>query len=79
MTFAANTRDRIQIEAYLKTQYQEGKLCYGIHISNRALITCLVFERMGNQVHFVDAADSGYAMTAVGLKKQLKETSYETS
>ena len=35
-------------------------------------MTCLVFERMGSQVHFVDAADGGYAMAAVGLKKQLK-------
>ena len=33
------------------------------------LMTCLIFERMGSQVHFVDAADGGYAMAAVGLKK----------
>jgi hypothetical protein len=79
MTFAANTSDRIKLEAYLKAQHQEGKLCYGIHITNRALMTCLVFERMGSQVHFVDAADGGYAMAAIGLKKQLKEESCKTS
>ncbi len=72
MTFAAATNDRIKLEKYLAKQHQQGKLCYGTHISNRALMTCLVFERMGSQVHFVDAADGGYAMAAVGLKKQLK-------
>jgi len=64
--------ERIALEDYLQKAYESQKVCYGIHISNRALMTCLVFERMGSQVHFVDAADGGYAMAAVGLKKQLK-------
>lgn len=73
MTFAAHTNERNKLEQYLAKKHQQGKLFYGIHITNRALMTCLVFERMGSQVHFVDAADGGYAMAAVGLKKQLKE------
>jgi len=72
MTFASASSDRKQLESYLNKAHQAGKLCYGIHISNRALMTCLVFERMGSQVHFVDAADGGYAMAAIGLKQQLK-------
>ncbi|MDX8388367.1 MAG: DUF3095 domain-containing protein [Ghiorsea sp.] len=72
MTFAANTSDRLKLESYLNEKHKHGELCYGIHITNRALMTCLVFERMGNQVHFVDAADGGYAMAALGLKQQLK-------
>jgi len=72
MTFAADTSERIRLEKYLKQKHTKGELCYGMHITNRALMTCLVFERMGSQVHFVDAADGGYAMAAVGLKQQLK-------
>lgn len=75
MTCAIHGHERHQLEIYLQKQYNENKLCYGIHISDRALMTCLVFERMGNQVHFIDAADGGYAMAAIGLKKQLKQRS----
>jgi len=72
MTFTLSTHDRKDLEHHLKAKHKQKKLCYGMHISNRALMTCLVFERMGSQIHFVDAADGGYAMAAVGLKQQLK-------
>ena len=75
MICSVNHEERIALEAYLQKAYESKKVCYGIHISDRALMTCLVFERMGSQVHFVDAADGGYAMAAVGLKKQLKTLS----
>lgn len=73
MTLAVDSKDRRNLETYLANKHQQGKLCYGIHITNRALMTCLVFERMGSQVHFVDAADGGYTMASIGLKKQLKD------
>ena len=73
MTFAASSAERRKLELHLSKLHKQGKLCYGLHITNRALMTCLVFERMGSQVHFVDAADGGYAMAAVGLKQQLKD------
>ena len=71
MVCSVRKKERVALENYLQQAHQKKSLCYGIHISNRALMTCLVFERMGSQVHFVDAADGGYAMAAVGLKKQL--------
>ena len=45
---------------------------YGLHPSNRAQVTCLVFERMGHQVHFIDGADGGYALAAKDLKKRVR-------
>ncbi|MCJ2541500.1 DUF3095 family protein [Synechococcus bigranulatus str. 'Rupite'] len=56
---------------YLETRFRQGELAYGIHISDRALLTCLVFERDGRQVHFVDGADGGYALAARDLKTRL--------
>ena len=73
MTCSVNTKERQQLEKYLQQQWIKKNLCYGLHISNRALMTCLVFERMGAQVHFVDTADGGYAMAAIGFKKQLQQ------
>lgn len=52
---------------------KEEKILYGVLISDRALITCLIFERHGRQVHFIDAADGGYALASKQLKDKLEK------
>ena len=43
---------------------------------DRALMTCLVFEREGRQVHFVDGADGGYALAAKAMKARMKRSHF---
>ena len=70
MTISCYTEQRKQFETYLQKLNQNDKIYFGLHISNRALVTCLV----GNQqVHLVDAADGGYALAAKQLKQQIAE------
>jgi hypothetical protein len=67
--------DKIQtkeLEDYLEKEYQEGYLVYGIHKSDSALMTCLIFERHGKHIHFVDSSNGGYALAAKALKARLK-------
>lgn len=64
---------RERLTEYLEAEHTAGNLVYGIHVSDRALMTCLVFERYGRQVHFIDAADGGYTLAARQLKAQIKE------
>ncbi len=71
MIIASSPAQRTQLQTYLDTQYAAGQLFYGLHITDRATLTCLVFERMGRQVHFVDGADGGYALAAQALKQQM--------
>lgn len=73
MIIAGTPAQRQALEAYLEEHFQRGELAYGIHVADRALMTCLVFERMGRQVHFVDGADGGYALAARALKGRLAE------
>ncbi|MEA5618006.1 DUF3095 family protein [Cronbergia sp. UHCC 0137] len=68
MTLACDQKQRIEFEKYLEKMKQEGKIYFGIHTSDRALITCLVGA---NEVHLVDSADGGYALAAKQLKKQI--------
>lgn len=71
MVISGTTEQRMELERYLEALYRDGKIFYGVHVSNRALMTCLVFDREGKQVHFVDGADGGYTLAAKQLKGQI--------
>jgi hypothetical protein len=71
MVISGNTQQRSQLQTYLEQKFTNGSLIYGVHVSDRALMTCLVFERNGRQVHFVDGADGGYAIAAKELKQRI--------
>lgn len=70
MVLSGTTSQRRHLESYLERHYRSGALTYGVHVSDRAVLTCLVHERMGRQVHFVDGADGGYTMAAAALKRR---------
>lgn len=71
MVIAGNRTQRKKLTRYLEKNYIKGKLVYGLHTSDRALMTCLVFQRNGRQVHFIDGADGGYAVAAKRMKRRL--------
>lgn len=62
---------------YLAKRYRSGKIVFGIHRSDSAILTCLVFSLRGKHFHFVDGSNGGYAMAAKQLKAQLKEKKSE--
>ena len=73
MIISGTAAQREALIAYLRDRAAQGDLVYGFHVATAALMTCLVFERDGSQVHFIDGADGGYALAAKGLKAQLKQ------
>jgi Protein of unknown function (DUF3095) len=63
------------IEAYLADLHARGRIAYGTHRTDRAMMTCLVFSlEQSRHVHFIDGADGGYALAALQLKTQLRVT-----
>lgn len=67
--------DRVAvIRSYLEDRFQRRELLYGMHVSNHAVMTCLVTSTDNEHVHFVDGGDGGYTKAATQLKAQLKET-----
>jgi Protein of unknown function (DUF3095) len=61
------------IEAYLADLHAHGRIAYGAHRSDQAMMTCLVFSlEQSRHVHFIDGADGGYALAALQLKAQLQ-------
>lgn len=72
MVISGNAAQREKLIGYLEKQYQEGKLVYGFHVSDRALMTCLVSESQDRHIAFIDGADGGYALAAKVLKEKLR-------
>lgn len=59
------------IKAYLDGLTADGRLRYGMNVSQTALMTCLVTNAAGGlHVHFVDGGDGGYTSAAKTMKAQ---------
>jgi hypothetical protein len=57
------------IDAMLARRTQRGELKYGLHRSDSALMTCLVFNLdKGEHLHFVDGSDGGFTSAAKNMK-----------
>jgi len=68
--------DRIEpVRTYLDDRVARGELKYGMHLSDHAVMTCLVVSPdYGQHVHFVDGGDGGYTQAATQLKAQVAAT-----
>jgi GGDEF domain-containing protein len=72
MIIAGTAQQREKLRAFLEAKRRAGILVYGMHCSRHALMTCIVYNPFGRQVHFVDGGEGGYTLAAVELKAQLK-------
>jgi len=79
MTISGTTAQRQELRDYLDVWRNTGEVVYGMHISDHTLMTCIVFDRFGRQVHFLDADDGGYAMAARELKAQIRDRGYNAA
>ncbi len=60
------------IEQHLEREHDAGRLVYGVHVADTALMTCLVFSlEQSKHVHFVDGSDGGFARAAQEFKSRL--------
>ena len=68
--------DRIPaIRAWLDAPCARGELSYGIHVSDVALMTCLVESPTANRhVHFVDGGEGGYCQAAKEMKNRMTQS-----
>jgi hypothetical protein len=61
-----------EIRAYLDELCDRGALSYGIHLSDTALMTCLVESATEQKhVHFIDGGEGGYTRAAKELKHRV--------
>ena len=65
---AGTAAQREALGAWLEERYARGELVYGLHVTDRAHMTCLVFNYAGRHLHFVDGADGGLFLAAKAFK-----------
>lgn len=70
---AGTAAQRKVLDAWLDERYRNRELVYGIHTTNRAQMTCLVFNYAGKHMHFIDGADGGLFLAAKELKQRLAQ------
>jgi len=62
------------ITLMLAEAYGAGRIVYGLHRADAALMTCLVFDlSAADHIHFIDGADGGFTVAARQMKAQLAE------
>jgi len=63
-----------KIDQYLAAEMAQGRLVYGMHVADTALMTCMVFSlEQSEHVHFVDGSNGGFAMAAVDFKRRMSD------
>lgn len=67
---AGTEAQRLALDAWLQERYTRGELVYGLHVTDRAHMTCLVFNYAGRHLHFVDGADGGLFLAARAFKER---------
>ncbi len=57
------------VQAFLDRGVEAGQLNYGMHLSDTALMTCLVTDlAVSRHVHFIDGGNGGYTSAARQMK-----------
>ena len=68
---AGNEAQRKALIAWLEEDYAKREIVFGTHASDRAQMTCLVFDYSGRHLHFIDGADGGLFMAAKEMKERV--------
>jgi len=67
---AGTAEQRAKLAAWLEERYARRELAYGLHVTDRAHMTCLVFNYAGKHLHFIDGADGGLFLAAKAFKER---------
>ncbi len=67
---SGTTAQRLALDAWLQEQFSRRHVLYGLHVADRAHMTCLVFDYSGRHLHFIDGADGGLFLAAKAFKSR---------
>ncbi|MCZ8156309.1 MAG: DUF3095 domain-containing protein [Leptospira sp.] len=71
MVLSGTAQNRKSLVSFLEHLTTLKKIVYGMFVSDRSLMTCILKAGESQEVHFVDGADGGFAMASKSLKEKL--------
>ncbi|KAA5823413.1 DUF3095 domain-containing protein [Algibacter amylolyticus] len=71
MVISGTSKQRKLLTTFLDGLEKNKHIVYGIHVSNRSIMSCYVQNRNAKHIHFVDGGSSGYTRAAKVLKRKL--------
>jgi hypothetical protein len=71
MIIASSEEEKDKLIEMLEKYSAIGVLCYGLHISDSAVLTCVVDINEEDHFQLIDAGDGGYAEASIELKKKM--------
>ena len=73
------TEDQLdRLISYLEQAYQQGRLVFGTHVSDSALMTCFVSDLGASRhLHFIDGSDGGLSVAATDFRRRMDERQHE--
>jgi hypothetical protein len=69
---SGTTQQRKELQAALDRLETEGRIFYGIHLSNASIMSCYVRDMKDGHIHFIDGSEGGYTKAAAMLKTKIK-------
>ena len=70
---SGNAAQREALIAWLDERFARRELVHGVHVTDRAHMTCLIFDYAGRHLHFIDGADGGLFLAAKALKERVAQ------
>ena len=71
--FAGSATSRTKLVQWLKTEEVNGRLTYGMSVTDSAVMTCYIQESQNTHIRFIDGFGGGYTRAAIALKQKLKK------
>jgi len=68
---SGKTDQRERLVKSLGEAFSEKELVWGLHVSDAAIMTCVIDSYEHEHLHFVDGANGGYALAAKEMKAKL--------
>lgn len=72
MVISGRSENRKLLVDYLEEEEKNGRLIFGVHVSEESIISCYVRNRKADHIHFVDGGAGGYTKAATMLKGKIK-------
>jgi hypothetical protein len=73
MVVSGSEQNLARLENDLNHLFHDGKIAFGMHLSDATISTCYVTQYQSRHIHFIDGAGGGYTRASEDFKTRLRK------